>query len=139
MWAIGHSLFSLIGFSRPNSPRSGSCDIRNTISFNITVECDFDLVITGFEVIVQLNDFSKMHKLYVNQSNDLQSEVIVPVEEPGEHYVSIFAFASEMGIVDSSVIYEELVYVGDTMSVGTTSVGDTTSGGDTLALPLSGI
>jgi hypothetical protein len=64
-------------------------------------------------VIVQQSEASEVHKLYVNQSMDLQTPVIVAFENDKEYLVSVFA------IKDSNELelqYRELVRMEDISS-----------------------
>ena len=65
----------------------------------------------GILVIVQPTNVSEVHKLYLNQSMDLDTPVTVPVERDGEYQVSIFAIREGIGILGSSygVWYTEQV------------------------------
>ena len=65
------------------------------------------------QVIVQSANASEVHKLYVNQSIDLNTPVTVSVERDGEYQVSIFATREGMGILGSYVQYTTKVTVGD--------------------------
>ena len=61
-------------------------------------------LVTGFQMIAQLNNSSEVHKLHVNQSMDLQTPVTVEVEESGMYHVAIFAIREGTGIVGSSYV-----------------------------------
>ena len=60
-------------------------------------------LVTGFQMIAQLNDSSEVHKLHISQSTDLQTPVTVEVEEDGMYQVAVFAISK--GIVGSYVGY----------------------------------
>ena len=68
---------------------------------------------SGFQMVVQSSDSTKVHKLHINQSTDLQTPVTVEVEN-GIYQVTIFAIREDVGIVDSHVLHEEEVNVGTT-------------------------
>jgi hypothetical protein len=96
----------------------------------IWAECTYpeSLLTTGFQVIAQLSDPGEVHKLYVNESRDLQNAVTIYVERAGEYQVSIFVIEGERGILDSIVAYRMAVTVTSLMSTITekdltTSVG----------------
>ena len=81
----------------------------------------------GIQVIVQSTNVSEVHKLYVNQSMDLDTPVTVPVERDGEYQVSIFAIREGMGILGpTGQYYSNFVMVSatDVPSVATTAQGD---------------
>ena len=59
---------------------------------------------TGFQIIAQSSNSSKVHKLHVNQSMDLQTPVTVEVEEDGMYQVAIFAIREGTGILNSSYV-----------------------------------
>ena len=63
---------------------------------------------TGFEMIVQSSNSSKVHILHVSQSMDLQTPVTVEVDESGMYLVVIFAIREETGIIGSYVTREVL-------------------------------
>ena len=85
-------------------------------------------LVTGFQMIAQLNDSSEVHKLHVNQSIDLQTPVTVEVEETGMYQVAIFAIREGTGIVGSYVVYTGNVQavVGDFTSYATDSTTNMT-------------
>ena len=58
-------------------------------------------------MLVQLGDSNQVHKLYVNQTRDQQSLVIVDVEENGTYLVSIIPVIGRTGIIGSNVEYRE--------------------------------
>ena len=62
-------------------------------------------LVTGFQMIAQLNNSSEVHKLHVNQSMDLQTPVTVEVEKRGMYQVTLFAIRKGTGIVGSFVGY----------------------------------
>ena len=68
-------------------------------------------LVTGFQMIAQLNKSSEVHKLHINQSMDLQTPVTVEVEERGKYQVAIFTIREGTGIVDSFVGYTGHVQV----------------------------
>ena len=86
-------------------------------------------LVTGFQMIAQLNYSSEVHKLHVNQSMDLQTPVTVEVEESGVYQVTIFAIREGTGIVGSYVGHtgHVQVVVGDVTSYTTNSTGTSTS------------
>ena len=63
---------------------------------------------------MQSTNVSEVHKLHVNQSMDLHTQVTVPVERDGEYQVSIFAIRKGMGILASTMPY---VMVHDTKTI----------------------
>ena len=62
-------------------------------------------LVTGFQMIAQLNDSSEVHKLHIIKSIDLQTPVTVEVEERGMYQVAVFAIREGTGIVGSYVGY----------------------------------
>ena len=83
---------------------SASCQITSSPGI-ISAECAFpsDTMATGFQMIAQSSNSSKVHILHVNQSMDLQTPVTVEVES-GVYQVTIFAIRERTGIIGSSVI-----------------------------------
>ena len=102
-------LFFIGQLSRCQFCRPSSCH-ADTSALVISMHCSHLSMVTGYQVIAQFSDVSKVHKLYVNQSTDPQSEVIVPVERAGEYQVSVFDI-SGMGILSSSAVYTQQVIV----------------------------
>ena len=75
----------------------------------------------GIQVIVQSANVSEVHKLYVNQSMDLDTSVTIPVERDGEYQVSIFAIREGKGILRSGVGYTQQVIVHTSVIMSTTA------------------
>ena len=75
------------------------------------VQCIYpgDSIATGFQVIAQLSNSSKVHRLDVNKTTDRQTPVTVLVEEDGQYLVTIFAIGEQRGILDSNI--EDMTYV----------------------------
>ena len=69
-------------------------------------------------MVAQSSDSTKVHELHINQTMDLQTPVTVEVEESGVYQVTIFSIRNNVGIVDSHVLHEEEVNVGNTSSLG---------------------
>ena len=67
--------------------------------------------VTGFQVIVQLNNVDEVHKLHINGTTEHLSPgpVTVQVEESGSYHVAIFPIMGEMGIVDTTIAYSEVL------------------------------
>ena len=77
-------------------------------------------LVIGFQMIAQLSGSSKVHKLHINQSMDLQTPVTVEVEESGTYQVTIFVMRERTGIVGSFVGYTtHVLVVGDVSSYAT--------------------
>ena len=109
------------------------------------VECAYsnDSMATGFQMIVQLSNFSEVHKLYVNKSTDRNTPASVVVEESGMYQVTIFPIIEDVGIVDADAEFITLLMI-DNVTVHTTSGGNvhTTSGystADTMADNMAGM
>ena len=73
-------------------------------------------MVTGFQVIAQPADFSRLGKLYANYTAEGQTSVVVEVEQNGEFLVSVIPVLGETGIVNSSVEYSEVVVVEDLLT-----------------------
>ena len=58
---------------------------------------------TDFQLIAQLSDSDKVHKLYINQSMNLQTSVMVQVEKSGMYQITIFTIGEETGILNSNL------------------------------------
>ena len=61
-------------------------------------------------MIIQSANVSEVHKLYVNQSMDLDTPVTVPVERDREYLVFVFAIREGMGILGSREQYVKVSY-----------------------------
>ena len=71
--------------------------------------------VTGFQIIVQLNNVDEVPKLYINSTTEHLSPgpVTLRVEENGTYHVTIFPVMGEMGIANTSVEHSEfLVRIG---------------------------
>ena len=91
------------------------CDVSAVgLPHALIVQCRFlDDSLTGFQVIVQSTNASEVHKLYLYQSMDLHTTVIILVERDGNYKVSIFGIREGMGILGFYVQYTMVVTVGD--------------------------
>ena len=69
--------------------------------------------VTGFQMIVQLNNATEVHKLFTNYTTEHLSPepVTVQVNESGTYHVAIFPIMGEMGIVDTNLIYSKELLV----------------------------
>ena len=81
----------------------------------ISVMCSYSSgpSVTGFQIIVQLNNVTEVHKLYVNSTTEHLSPgpVTVQVEESGTYHVAIFPIMGKRGIVDTTIAYSEVLSV----------------------------
>ena len=81
----------------------------------ISAMCSYsgDSSVTGFQIIVQLNNVDEVHKLYINGTTEHLSPgpVIVRVEESGSYHVTIFPVMGDRGIVDTTIAYSEVLSV----------------------------
>ena len=61
--------------------------------------------VTGFQIIVQLNNVTEVHKLLINCTTEHLSPgpVTVQVNESGSYHVAIFPVMGERGITNTSV------------------------------------
>ena len=86
-------LGSFSNLDATNCQITAAFTISGTAVFTISAVCTFpnDAITTGFQVVAQLSSSTKVHKLYINQSMDLQMPVTVEVEESGIYLVTIFA------------------------------------------------
>ena len=66
--------------------------------------------VTGFQIIVQLNNVTEVHKLYMNCTQTTQP-VTVRVNENGTYHVAIFPIMGERGIVDTTIAYSQEISV----------------------------
>ena len=89
-----------------NFLRIARCYIT-TFSTTITAVCSN----ISFQMIAQLSDSSEVHKLHINKSIDLQTPVIVQVEESGTYQVTIFSIEEGTGTLDSTVGYMQQVFI----------------------------
>ena len=70
--------------------------------------------VTGFQIIVQLNNVTEVHKLHINCTTERLSPgpVTVQVEENGTYHVAIFPIMEERGIVNTTIAYSQLSVTG---------------------------
>ena len=101
------------------SPFNNNCEVY-TSNYSIAAICVpfTNSMATGLQIVVQLCTVrdSGPCKLYVNQSVDLHTPVIVTVERDGEYQVFIFAIREGMGILGSAQ-YTGVAIINDTSSV----------------------
>ena len=62
-------------------------------------------------MIAQLSNSSEVHRLHVNKTTDLNTQLSVVVEESGTYQVTIFPIKGDRGIVGSNVEYSGQVTV----------------------------
>ena len=69
--------------------------------------------VTGFQIIVQLNNVDEVHKLYINSTTEHLSPgpVTVQVEESGIYHVAIFPLKGERGIVNTTIVYSKMLSI----------------------------
>ena len=69
--------------------------------------------VTGFQIIVQLNNVDEVHKLHINCTTEHLSPgpVTVRVEESGTYHIAIFPIIRDRGIVNTSVEYSQELFV----------------------------
>ena len=69
--------------------------------------------VTGFQIIVQLNNVDEVHKLLVNCTTELlfPGPVTVRVKESRTYHVTIFPIKGEKGILDANIVYSEVLPV----------------------------
>ena len=67
--------------------------------------------VTGFQIIVQLNNVTEVHKLHINSTTKHLSPgpVIVRVEENGTYQVDIFPILSDRGIMNTIMAYSQVL------------------------------
>ena len=67
--------------------------------------------VTGFQIIIQLNNVMKIHKLFINSTTRQQSHrpVTVQMEENGTCHIAIFPVMGKSGIVDTTIAYSEVL------------------------------
>ena len=67
--------------------------------------------VTGFEMIVQLNNIDEVHKLYINGTTEHQSPgpVTVRVEKNGTYQVAIFPIFSDRGVMNTIIAYSRVL------------------------------
>ena len=78
----------------------------------ISAMCSYsgDSSVTGFQIIVQLNNVDEVHKLHVNGTTEHLSSgpVTVQVKGNGTYQVAIFPVTRE-GIVNTSIAYSQVL------------------------------
>ena len=91
---------------------SRNCHINATLLF-LWANCSYpsNTLVTGFQVIAQLNDSSQIHKLFSSKIMYPQTSAAIPVEEDGLYQVTIIEIRRESGIVGSRVYHVEQVLV----------------------------
>ena len=69
--------------------------------------------VTGFQIIVQLNNVDEVHKLLIYGTTEHLSTgpVTVRVEESGTYHVVIFPIMGEKGIVNTTIAYSQVLSV----------------------------
>ena len=102
-------VYILLDVYSPSEPVQPECNFNCSITVFrgfISAECSpiNRTLVTGFQMIAQLNDSSEVHRLHVNQSMDLQTPVTVEVEESGMYQVAFFTIREGTGIVGSSYV-----------------------------------
>ena len=79
----------------------------------ISTMCSYsnDSSVTGFKMIVQLNNVDDVHKLYINSTTEYQSPgpVTVQVEENGTYQVAIFPILKDRGIMNTTIAYSQVL------------------------------
>ena len=67
--------------------------------------------VTGFQMIVQLNNIDEVYKLHINSTTERLSPgpVTVRVEENRTYQVTILSLMGERGIVDTDIVYSQLL------------------------------
>ena len=67
--------------------------------------------VTGFQMIVHLNNVDEVHKLHINSTTEHLSPgpVTVRVEKNGTYHVAIFPVMGESGIVNTFVEHSEIL------------------------------
>ena len=91
------------------------CTVKDSAGV-ISAVCDYsgnNSSVTGFQIIVQLNNADEVHKLYINGTTEHLSpgSVTVQVEENGTYHVAIFPIMGERGIVDTTIVYSQEISV----------------------------
>ena len=79
----------------------------------ISVICSYSggSSVTGFQIIVQLNNIDEVHKLIINGTIEPLSPgpVTVRVEESGIYHVAIFPLMGERSIVNTTIVYSQML------------------------------
>ena len=67
--------------------------------------------VTGFQIIVQLNNVTEVHKLHINGTTEHLSPgpVTVQVEENGTYQIAIFPIMSNRGIINTTIAYSRVL------------------------------
>ena len=67
--------------------------------------------VTGFQIIVQLNNVTEVHKLHINCTTEHLSPgpVTVQVKENRTYHVAIFPLMGERGIVNTTIMYSQVL------------------------------
>ena len=80
----------------------------------ISTMCSFSRSsVTGFQMIVQIDNITEVHKLLINDTTGHLSTgpVTVQVEENGTYHVAIFPIMGEKGIVNGTLVYSQVLSV----------------------------
>ena len=120
---LEYLLSPILSYSGPlflggNFPFSNSLnckpeDIVASSNF-ISARCEYsdNSLVTGFQMIVQLNSFTQLQRIYVTKASDGHTSAGVSVHENGMYRVTIFAIKGRQGILNSGVeISQEVVVV----------------------------
>ena len=67
--------------------------------------------VTGFQMIVQLNNVADVHKLFINGTTQHMSPglVTVQVNKSATYHVAIFPVVKEVGIVDTIIAHSQVL------------------------------
>ena len=67
--------------------------------------------VTGFQMIVQLNNVGEVYKLHINSTTEHLSPgpVTVQVEENRTYHVAILSLMGERGIVNTNIVYSQVL------------------------------
>ena len=86
----------------------------------ISAMCSFSRSsVTGFQMIVQMDNITEVHKLLINDTTGHLSTgpVTVQVEENKTYHVAIFLIMGEKGIVNGTLVYSRVLSVNGMLAI----------------------
>ena len=113
-FSIHKSCVFIASYSQSTSSELQDCNVTY-VNDVISTMCFYSgsSSATGFQIIVQLNNVTEVHKLLVNCTTEHLSPgpVTVQVNESGSYHVAIFPVMGERGIPNTSVEHSQELFI----------------------------
>ena len=95
-----------------SQPRNTHCTVKTPDIRTVTVKCEFNSSITGYQAILQAIDINHINTLVI-QKEDVIYPLQLKAKRSGFHSVTVFPIMGVKGIVfeNSEVVHRELIYV----------------------------